>query len=100
MFGGSDLLPQAGHFPHRVLGQALPLVALLAALIPLAGCMGPVRAMGGLAKSVADTTVTATKAGGTLLKKAVTVPAEAAKDAWQQAARARAEMPEEPSTVP
>lgn len=93
-------MAQAGHFLHRVLAKTLLLVALLTALIPLAGCMGPVRAMGGMAKSVADTTITATKAGGTLLKKAVTVPAEAAKDAWQQAARARADMPEEPSKVP
>lgn len=93
-------MPQVGQFPQRVLAQILLLMVLIAALIPLAGCMGPIRAIGGMAKSVADTTVTATKAGGTLLKKAVTVPAEAAKDAWQQAARARAEMPEEPSSAP
>ncbi|MCG3197501.1 MAG: hypothetical protein HUU16_03960 [Candidatus Omnitrophica bacterium] len=66
----------------------------------LAGCMAPFRAAGGLAKSVADTTVTGAKAGGKLLMRAVEVPTEAARDAWREASTGRAPEVEPPPMEP
>ncbi len=74
------------------------LISFLA--LSLAGCMAPFRAAGGLAKSIADTTLTGAKAGGKLLRRAVEVPTEAAQTAWREAAAGRAPELDPPPAEP
>ena len=81
---------------HRIL-FALICVCLT---VPLSGCMGPVRAAGGLVQSVASTGVTAAKAGGIMLKDAATIPYNAAKGAWNQASIGQAPELEPPEGPP
>lgn len=49
------------------------------------GCMAPIRAVGGLAQSVASTTATGVKAGGIMLKDATKATVETAGNAWRKA---------------
>jgi hypothetical protein len=64
------------------------------------GCMTPVRAVGDLAKSAATTTVTATKAGGIMLKDAAQGTYNAAGNAWKQASAGRSPEILPPSAIP
>jgi hypothetical protein len=79
---------------------AIALAGAGALALFIAGCAAPVRGAGNVAQSMATTSVTAAKATGTLLKKAVMVPVQATQDAWQQAAKGRAPEMEPPTTDP
>ncbi len=69
-------------------------------LILLFGCMNIVKGATNTVGAVAGTTVTAAKAGSTMLKDAASGTMNYASEVWKQAARGNAPEPEEPFLEP
>ena len=78
-------------------------IVFLIAIFPLIlslGCMSIVNGATNTVGAVAGTTVTAAKAGGTMLKDAATGTMNYASEVWKQAARGNTPEQEEPPLEP
>ena len=76
------------------------LTSLIILTVLCTGCMSLLNGAGSVVGAAANTTVTAAKAGGIMLKDAATGTMNLASNAWKQASVGGAPEPQEPSQEP